>query len=54
MNNIKSPEDILEFLNKYIDYGWVDINGIKHIKEMKDFRKLYRTMSLEDTLKYGL
>ena len=54
MSNIKSPEDILEFLNKYIDYGWVDINNNKHIKEMKDFRKLYRTMSLEDTLKYGV
>ena len=54
VDNIKTPEDILKFLNKNIDYGWVDIDGNKHIKEMKNFRKLYRTMSIEDTLKNGV
>ena len=54
INEIKTPDDILEFMNDNIEYGWIDINGEKHVKTMKEFRKLYRTMSLEDTLKYGL
>ena len=54
IENVKTPEDILEFMNDYINYGWIDINGEKHIKSMKGFRKLYRTMSISDTLKYGL
>ena len=38
---IKIPEDILEFMKENIEYGWIDINGNKHIKTMKDFRRLY-------------
>ena len=34
---IKIPEDILEFMKENIEYGWIDINGNKHIKTMKDF-----------------
>ena len=54
IETIKTPEDILKFLNKNIDYGWVDVDGNKHIKEMNNFRKLYRTMSIDDTLKNGV
>jgi hypothetical protein len=54
INKIKTPEDILQFMNYHIEYGWIDINGEKHIKEMKNFRKLYRTTSIEETLKSGL
>ena len=31
---IKIPEDILEFMKENIEYGWIDINGNKHIKTM--------------------
>lgn len=48
---IKTPEDILEFMKQNIKYGWLDINGEKHIGNMKNFRRLYRTSSLEETLK---
>lgn len=54
IDNIKTPEDILDFFKKNITYGWVDINGEKHVKEMKDFRKLYRTSSINETLQTGL
>ena len=54
IEDIKTPEDILKFMNNNIEYGWIDINGEKHIKSMKGFRQLYRTMTLFDTLKYGL
>ena len=51
---IKIPEDILEFMKENIEYGWIDINGNKHIKTMKDFRRLYITTTVHQTLKYGI
>ena len=51
---IKTPEDILEFMKENIEYGWIDINGNKHIKTMKDFRRLYITTTVQQTLKYGI
>ena len=54
IDEIKTPEDILRFMNENIEYGWIDINGEKHIKTMKEFRRLYRTSSLEETLNNGL
>ena len=50
MNKIKTPEDILKYMNDNIEYGWIDIEGQKHIGNMKDFRKLYRTSSIEEIL----
>ena len=51
---IKIPEDILEFMKENIEYGWIDINGNKHIKTMKYFRRLYITTTVHQTLKYGI
>lgn len=50
MKNIKTKEDILEFMKSNIKYGWLDINNQKHIGNMKNFRSLYRTSSIEETL----
>ena len=54
IEDIKTSKDVFQFMLNNIEYGWIDIYGEKHIKSMKDFRKIYRTMSLEDTLKYKL
>lgn len=54
LENIKSPQDILEYLDDHIEYGWIDQNKEKHIRTMKDFRKLYRTVTIEETIKFGL
>jgi hypothetical protein len=54
INEIKNPEDVLAFMKANITYGWVDIEGNKHIKEMKGFRKIFRISSLEETLETGL
>ena len=51
---IKNKEDILDFMKKYIRYGWRDVNGNFHINTMKEFRRIYRTGSIQDTLKYGI
>ena len=49
IDNIKTPEDILSFMDN-IEYGYVDINGEKHIKSLKGVRTLYRTPSVEEVL----
>ena len=54
IKEVKNIDDVLTFMKKYIRYGWVDINNEIHIGNMKNFRKLYRTLSLEETLKYGV
>lgn len=50
LDKIKTPNDILEFMKENIKYGWVDINEEKHIGNMKNFRRLYRTSSIEEIL----
>lgn len=47
--DIKSPEDILKFMDN-IEYGYVDINGNIHKGELKGFRKIYKTMSIDEIL----
>ena len=54
LEDIKTPEDILKFMDDNIQYGWIDVNGEKHIGNMKGFRTLYRTSSLEETLQHKI
>lgn len=54
IDEIKTPSDILLFMDEHIRYGWLDINNVEHINNMKDFRKLYRTSSIDEVLRYGL
>ena len=39
-------------MDENIQYGWLDTENGQHIGEMKNFRKSYRTMSLEEILEY--
>ena len=54
IENIKTPEDILEFMKTNIKYGWLDINNEEHIGNMKEFRSLYRTSTLEEILNHKI
>ena len=54
MDKIRTPEDILEFMKNNIKYGWLDTNNEEHIGNMKGFRSLYRTSSLEEILEHGI
>ena len=54
VEEIKTPDDILEFMNEHIKYGWLDINNEEHIGNMKNFRRLYRTSTVEETIKHGI
>ena len=54
IEDIKTPEDVLKFMNKNIKYGWLDINNEEHIGNMKNFRRIYRTSSLDEVLSHGM
>lgn len=54
ISNLKTIKDVLEFMKKNIRYGWVDINDEIHIGNMKNFRKLYKTISIDKILEYGV
>jgi len=48
--------DLFEILNKLdeLKYGWIDIYGETHLYSMKDFRRIYKTMSIETVLEKKL
>lgn len=52
--SIKDPEDVLVFMNEHIKYGWLDMNGNVYVNTLKNFKKLYRVSSIEETLKFGV
>lgn len=54
INEINNPNDILNYMKENIEYGWLDIYNNVHIKTMKDFRKLYKTASIDEVLKYKI
>ena len=53
MINIKTPSDILNYMDN-IEYGYIGLNGEKHINSLKGFRKNYRTLSIEQILEYKI
>ena len=54
LTEIKCPQDVYQFIDENIEYGWIDINGKQHLDTMKEFRKLYKTMSIEEILKHKI
>ena len=54
INNIKTPEDIFLWMDENMQYGWLDSEGSRHVGEMKNFRKQYRTMSVQETLEHKI
>ena len=54
VSNIKNIDDVLLFMKNNIRYGWLDVDKKIHIGNMKNFRRLYRTMTIQEILKYGI
>ena len=53
-NNLKNPQDVYEFLDNNIEYGWIDVFGNKHLNTMKEFRRIYRTMWIDEILEHKI
>lgn len=55
IDKIRTPQDVFTYMDENISYGWLDVNHKIHgIKEMTNFRSLYRTMSVEETVEHGV
>ena len=52
LDDIKSPKDVYQFMEENIGYGWIDINGNKHLNTMNVNvnRKMY---NFDKTLMYN-
>lgn len=48
--DIKTPEQLLNFMNDNIEYGWLDQEDKPHRDTMKDFRNLYKTSTIGESL----
>lgn len=53
-NDVKTPMELMNFMNVNIEYGWIDNQGFKHLNNLKGFRKNYRISSIDKMLEVGL
>lgn len=51
---IKTPEELMTFMNINIEYGWVDKIGEKHLNNLRGFRENYRISSIDEMINTGL
>lgn len=51
---IMTPEELMDFLDNNISYGWIDNNGKKYINTLSHVRENYRTSTIDEIFKTGL
>lgn len=51
---IKNVDELMNFMNSNITYGWVDKIGHKHLNNLKAFRENYRVSSMDEIFDTGL
>lgn len=47
---IKNDCELMDYMNKYILYGWVDHDYKEHIDNLKNFKELYRTSTIDEII----
>lgn len=50
INRITRPEELMDYMDVCLTYGWIDKFGRKHRDELKDFKALYKTNSIEQIM----
>lgn len=51
---IKNPQELFNYMERTLTYGWIDIYGEKHEHSSEDIREKYHINSLEQVLESGL
>ena len=51
---LKTPEELMQYMNENIEYGWVDKDGNVHVKELKGLRENYRISSIDEMIEKGV
>lgn len=44
-NEINTPQELMDYMNKNISYGYLDNNGCKHYDSLNEIREKYKTKS---------
>ena len=52
--DIKTPHELMDYMNLNIIYGWVDKQKNEHINTLEEFRENYISSSLEEILSHKL
>ena len=52
--NIKTPQELMIYMNMNIEYGWIDKEKNKHINSLDGFRKNYKIMTIKEMIETGL
>ena len=52
--NLKTVNELMDFMNKNITYGWLDINNDLHFNNLFNFRKNYKVSSIKEILESGV
>lgn len=53
-NKITNAQELMNFMNKYILYGWKNINNEIHLSNLKNIKTEYKVNTLDEILTYGL
>jgi hypothetical protein len=53
-DKITTPNELMDYMNINIEYGWIGNNGNKHINNLDGFRESYITSSLDEIINTGL
>lgn len=53
-DNLKTPTELMDFMDINIEYGWLDKFGNKHLNTLKGFRENYRISSIKEILETRL
>lgn len=51
LENILTPQDVYSYIDENIEYGYIDIDNVRHINNLKDFRRKYITRGIDDIIK---
>lgn len=52
--DVNTPEELMEFMNQYIKYGWIGKDNKIRIACMDDFVEQYRMSTLEEVFEIGV
>ncbi len=51
-SDIKNQNELMNYMDMNISYGWIDKSGEKHVNTLDGFRESYRTSSIDESLEY--
>lgn len=54
LKEVKTPQELMEFMNENIKYGWIGKDNNIRISSIEDFRTQYRMASMEEILENGI